>query len=125
MNFILLCWGIITASLGSNYSNQASQKDLTNADLTHNHSANLNNLSIAHYSVVSWGAILASTTASSALSLILIILGFGLGMSSISVWSGQGISTEALGITTILWIAFTQIIAYGMGGYLAGRLRTK
>lgn len=113
------------ASLDSNYSNQALQKDLTNADLTHDHSANLNNLSNAHHSAVSWGAILAGTAAASALLLILIILGFGLGMSSISVWSGQGISTEALGITTILWIAFTQIIAYGMGGYLAGRLRTK
>ena len=113
------------ASLGSNYSNQALQKDLTNADLMHDHSTNSNNLSGTHHSAVSWSAILAGTAAASALLLILIILGFGLGMSSISVWSGQGISTEALGITTILWIAFTQIIAYGMGGYFAGRLRAK
>ena len=113
------------ASLGSNYINQTLHKDAAGADLAHDYSANSNNLPSAHYSAVSWAAIFAGTTAASALSLILIILGFGLGMSSISVWSGQGISTEAIGITTILWIAFTQIIAYGMGGYLAGRLRTK
>ena len=76
-------------------------------------------------SAVSWGAVLAGAVAAAALSLILIILGVGFGMSSISVWSGQGISAMTLGITTIAWLAFTQIIAYGMGGYLAGRLRTK
>ncbi|MBC7755612.1 MAG: hypothetical protein H7Z20_03040 [Bdellovibrio sp.] len=113
------------ASLGNNYSNDVLHKDAANVDLAHEYSANSNNLHHCHHSAVSWGAVLAGTTAAAALSLILIILGFGLGMSSISVWSGQGISTETLGITTILWLAFTQIIAYGMGGYLAGRLRTK
>jgi hypothetical protein len=29
------------------------------------------------------------------------------------------------GVSTILWVTFTQIAASGMGGYLAGRLRTK
>ena len=113
------------ASLGNNNSNDVLHKDATNADLVHDYSANSNNLHSAHHSAVSWAAVLAGTTTASALSLILVLLGFGLGMSSISVWAGQGISTETLGITAILWLAFTQIIAYGMGGYLAGRLRTK
>jgi hypothetical protein len=30
-----------------------------------------------------------------------------------------------LGVSTILWLTFTQAVASGMGGYLAGRLRTK
>jgi hypothetical protein len=29
------------------------------------------------------------------------------------------------GVSTILWVTFTQIAASGMGGYLAGRLRTR
>lgn len=113
------------ASLGNNYSNELSHKDANSAELMHNQSVATNNLHTSHHCAVSWGAVLAGTAVAAALSLILVILGFGLGMSSISVWSGQGISAEALGITTILWLAFTQIIAYGMGGYLAGRLRTK
>ena len=74
---------------------------------------------------VSWGAVFAGTVAAAAISLLLIILGAGLGMSSASVFSGQSLDATTLGITTIIWLAVTQIIAYSMGGHLAGRLRTK
>lgn len=76
-------------------------------------------------SAVSWGAIFAGAAAAAALSLILLILGTGLGLSSISPWARDGMSATALGVSTILWITLTQLIAAGMGGYLAGRLRTK
>lgn len=76
-------------------------------------------------SAVSWGAILAGAAAAAALSLILLILGTGLGLSSVSPWTQSGISAVTFGATAILWVTFTQIIASGMGGYLAGRLRTK
>jgi hypothetical protein len=76
-------------------------------------------------SAVSWGAILAGAAAAAALSLILLILGVGLGLSSVSPWTQVGVSATTFGITTILWITFTQLAASGMGGYLAGRLRTK
>ncbi len=74
---------------------------------------------------VSWGAILAGAAAAAALSLILLMLGIGLGMSSISPWKQDGVSAAAFGISTIIWITLTQLIASGMGGYLAGRLRTR
>lgn len=74
---------------------------------------------------VSWGAIFAGAAGAASLSLILLLLGTGLGMSSISPWASQGASATAIGIATILWLTFTQIAASGMGGYLAGRLRTK
>ena len=121
-------------SLDTRYSDNFKQED-TRADLAqngfthglydkaHDHSSSLS--AVSGHSAVSWGAVFAGAVAASALSLILIILGIGFGMSSTSVWSGQGISATTLGITTIAWLAFTQIIAYGMGGYLAGRLRTK
>ena len=76
-------------------------------------------------SAVSWGAILAGAAAAAALSLILLILGTGLGLSSVSPWAQAGITAATFGVSTILWISFTQIAASGMGGYLAGRLRTK
>ena len=74
---------------------------------------------------VSWGAILVGASAAAALSLVLVILGFGLGLSSVSPWSHSGASAETLGVSTIAWIAFTQLAASALGGYLAGRLRVK
>lgn len=74
---------------------------------------------------VSWGAIFAGAAGAASLSLVLLILGTGLGMSSVSPWANQGASATAIGFATIAWLTFTQIAASGMGGYLAGRLRTK
>jgi len=79
----------------------------------------------AHTSAVSWGAIVAGAAAIAALSLILLMLGTGLGLSSVSPWAYSGASAMTFGVSTILWLAFTQLAASGMGGYLAGRLRTK
>jgi hypothetical protein len=76
-------------------------------------------------SAVAWGAILAGAAAAAALSLILLVLGTGLGLSSVSPWMNKGISANTFGVSTILWVLFTQIVASAMGGYLAGRLRTR
>jgi len=76
-------------------------------------------------SAVSWGAILAGAVAAAVLSLILLLLGVGLGFSAVSPWATEGIDASTLGLSTIAWISFTQIMAGGLGGYLAGRLRTK
>ncbi|HEY4316816.1 MAG TPA: hypothetical protein VGN04_04355 [Herbaspirillum sp.] len=79
----------------------------------------------ASASGVSWGAILAGAFGAAALSFILIILGFGLGLSAVSPWSGSGASAQAIGVSTVIWLAFTQIAASATGGFLAGRLRVK
>lgn len=76
-------------------------------------------------SAVSWGAIFAGAVAAASLAMILLMLGTGLGLSSISPWEDHGLSAGTIGIATIAWLTFTQIVASGMGGYLAGRLRTK
>jgi hypothetical protein len=77
------------------------------------------------HSGVSWGAIFAGAAGAAALSLILILLGFGLGFSAVSPWANEGASAKGLGISTVVWLAFTQIVASGLGGYIAGRLRVK
>lgn len=76
-------------------------------------------------SCTSWGAIFAGAAGAAALSLILLILGVGLGLSSVSPWAQAGISAATFGVSTIVWITFTQLAASGIGGYLAGRLRKK
>ena len=74
---------------------------------------------------VSWAAISAGAAAAAALSLILVILGAGLGFAATSPWADEGASAKALGISTIVWLLVTQILASGLGGYIAGRLRVK
>lgn len=76
-------------------------------------------------SAVSWGAIFAGAAGAAALSLILLILGTGLGFSAISPWAAEGVSAKTFGLSGILWITLTSLAASGMGGYLAGRLRTR
>jgi len=76
-------------------------------------------------SAVSWGAVGAGAAAAASLSLILLILGVGLGLSSVSPWARDGVSATTFGVSTILWLTLTQLLASAMGGYLAGRLRTK
>ncbi|MFK3818453.1 hypothetical protein ACI2KG_17900 [Pseudomonas sp. NPDC089407] len=74
---------------------------------------------------VSWAAIFAGAAAAASVSLILVVLGAGLGFAVTSPWADEGASAKALGISTIIWLLVTQIIASGLGGYIAGRLRVK
>src|ERR1039457_551872 len=76
----------------------------------------------SHSSGISWPAVIGGAFTAAALSLILITLGTGLGFSSVSPWSNIGVSTSTVKAGAIIWLVFTQIIAFAMGGYLAGRL---
>ncbi len=82
-------------------------------DHSHTHESNI--------SGVSWGAVIAGGFAAMAVSVVLVILGSGLGLSAFSPSS----QASAFPMKAALWIVFTQWIASGFGGYIAGRLRTK
>ena len=79
----------------------------------------------ASSSGVSWAAVIGGAAAAAATSLILLALGTGVGLSSVSPWSNAGASASTVSKTAIAWLIVSQIIASAMGGYLAGRLRTK
>ena len=79
----------------------------------------------SHASAVAWGAIFAGAAAAAVLSLILVILGTGLGLSAVSPWSQEGASAKTLGVSTGLWVIFMQLASAALGGYIAGRLRTR
>lgn len=74
---------------------------------------------------VSWAAVAAGAFAAAALSLILLALGAGAGLSSLSPFSNSGVSTTAVGFGALIYLCVIEIISSGVGGYLAGRLRTK
>ena len=79
----------------------------------------------ASSSGVSWSAVIAGAFVTASLSLVLLALGAGLGLSSVSPWASSGVSAGTVGKTAIVWLILIQIIASALGGYLAGRLRTK
>jgi len=74
---------------------------------------------------VTWSAVIAGAVVTAALYLILLTLGAGLGLSSVSAWSSAGASASTIGSASIIWFIFAEIVSSAMGGYLAGRLRTK
>jgi hypothetical protein len=78
-----------------------------------------------HESAVAWCAVFAGAVASAALSLILLLLGTGFGLTLVSPWSNEGISSTSFGITSIVGITIISLLASALGGYLAGRLRTR
>jgi len=76
-------------------------------------------------SAISWGAIIGGAFAAAAMGLILVALGTGLGFAAVSPWSGSGASATTMTVAGAIWLLLMSAIASAIGGYLAGRLRTR
>src|SRR5712671_6547463 len=74
---------------------------------------------------LSWAAVSAGAIASLALTLVLLSLGTGLGLAVVSPWGNSGVSTTTFKIGTGLYFIVIAMFSSAIGGYLAGRLRTK
>lgn len=74
---------------------------------------------------VSWPAVFAGAFTMGGLTLILSILGAGIGLSSVSLWGNDSVQTSRISAGAIVWLILIQILASAIGGYLAVRLRTK
>ena len=74
---------------------------------------------------VSWAAVLAGAVASLALTLVLLSFGTGMGFAVVSPWGSSGVSATTFKIGTGLYFIVMAMISSAVGGYLAGRLRTK
>ena len=79
----------------------------------------------AKTSAVSWAAILAGAVVAAATSLILVLLAAGMGLASVSPWSGSGASGTPILVMTAIALLIIQWLSAGVGGYVTGRLRTK
>jgi hypothetical protein len=79
----------------------------------------------AVFSAVSWAAIFAGALTAVALSLVLLILGSGLGFAAMSPWSNAGATASALTLSAIVWLIVMQWASAGVGGYITGRLRMR
>ena len=75
-------------------------------------------------SAVSWPAIVAGAAVSAGLSLILLLIGSGIGFSVMNPWSSSTVATTTKAATVAgIYITVTAVMASAVGGYLAGRLR--
>ena len=81
--------------------------------------------SFAGKSAASWPSVIAGAFVAAAATVILVALGSGIGFASISPWSGHGVSVATFAISTAIWLIVTQWISSAVGGYIAGRLRTR
>ncbi len=74
---------------------------------------------------VSWPAVTAGAIVSCALTFVLLAFGVGLGLSVVSPWAGSGVSASTFKIGTGLYLIVIAMLSSSIGGYLAGRLRTR
>jgi hypothetical protein len=79
----------------------------------------------AQVSAVSWAAIVAGGVASAALTLALLAFGAGMSLSALSPWSNSEVSPSTFNRGAGIYLVVIAVMASSIGGYLAGRLRTK
>lgn len=70
---------------------------------------------------VTWSAVIGGACTAAAISLVLLTLGSGIGLASVSPWANANPGT-ALTIGAVIWLVLTQWIAAALGGYLTGRM---
>jgi hypothetical protein len=74
---------------------------------------------------VNWGAIIAGGVVASVATLVLMLVGSGLGFTMVSPWTSQSASATTLVVSTAIWIVIVQWASSCLGGYIAGRLRRR
>lgn len=76
-------------------------------------------------SAISWPAILGGAVGAAAIGVVLVTIGSGFGLASVSMRPNIGATPATFLISAGIWLIVVQWIAAGLGGYLTGRLRTK
>jgi len=76
-------------------------------------------------SAVTWPAIFGGAFVAAAITIVLVTLGSGLGLAAVSPGRDSGASATGVAWMTAAWLIVVQWLSSGVGGYLAGRLRTK
>jgi hypothetical protein len=70
-----------------------------------------------------WNPIMAGAIAAAAFSFVLISFGSAIGLAVASPSSSWRDTSSALALLGGLWLLLTSLASFGLGGYLAGRLR--
>lgn len=73
---------------------------------------------------VDWSAIAAGVVLTTAIALILLAFGAGLGLSVTSPYDGEGANAALFAIAAGLWLLWVQLLSFSIGGYVVGRMRS-
>jgi hypothetical protein len=76
-------------------------------------------------SAVSWGPIIAGAFVATVVTLVLMLVGAGLGLTLVSPFPSESSSVTTISVYAAVWLVIVQWVSSAVGGYLAGRLRTK
>jgi hypothetical protein len=74
---------------------------------------------------ISWAAVAAGAIVNCALTVVVLAFGVGLGLSVVSPWGGAGVSATTFKIGTGLYLVVIAMLSSSIGGYIAGRLRSR
>lgn len=74
---------------------------------------------------VSWAAVVAGAVVALALTLVLLTLGTGLGLAVVSPWANEGVSGTTFHIASGVFLLVIATMSSALGGYVAGRLRSR
>lgn len=76
-------------------------------------------------SFVEWPAVFAGAVLAAALSFVFLTFGTAIGLSATSPWPGSGLSAKVIASIAVFWVLAQQIGSLMIGGYVAGRMRTR
>jgi len=76
-------------------------------------------------SFVEWGAVFAGAVLAAALSFVLLTFGTAIGLSATSPWPNSGLSAKVVASLAVFWALAQQIGSLMVGGYVAGRMRSR
>jgi hypothetical protein len=74
-------------------------------------------------SYVEWPSVFVGAVVALALAFVLLTFGAAVGLTAVSPWTSTRGSIVAISIGAAFWMILVHIWAFGLGGYLAGRMR--
>lgn len=73
---------------------------------------------------IAWGPVLGGAVVATAVTVLLLALGSGLGLASVSPMNGDNPSATTFTVVAAIWLLVVQWVSSFLAGYLAGRLRS-
>src|SRR5471030_307791 len=73
---------------------------------------------------VQWSAVILGALGATAISMVLLTFGAGIGLSATSAQPYAGASAKAIAVISALYAAVALVASFGLGGYLTGRMRS-
>ncbi len=73
---------------------------------------------------VQWGAVVLGALGATAISMVLLTFGAGIGLSATSAQPYAGASAKAIAVISALYLAVVLVASFAIGGYVTGRMRS-